>query len=90
MGRIKVLEFTALIFVLANIYTGVQCNVVVKSPESLADIIANLQGNKGYIDYSISTFGYLDYQAQSNYALHYWPDEQGCEDPNTSFPELKN
>jgi hypothetical protein len=44
-------------------------------------------GKQGQLDYSISTFGYLDYQAQANYYVKYWPDEYGCEEPDMTKPE---
>jgi len=58
------------------------CDITVKDPASLAESIVSISGKRGVIDYSISTFGYLDYQAQTNYYVKYWPGDYGCEKPD--------
>jgi hypothetical protein len=50
-----------LLILLALLSTCTYNFVVVKSPEALTYKIADSQGNRGYMDYSVSTFGYFDY-----------------------------
>jgi hypothetical protein len=67
-----------------------KCDIYVKDPESLAQSIQNASGQRGTLDYSISTFGYLDYQAQANYYVKYWPGETGCEKPDNESAEFRD
>lgn len=84
---------TILVTSILLLATSTFCDISVKVPEDLADSIVSDEGKKGTINYSISTFGYLDYQAQANYYVKYWPDEMGCEKPDMNskaFDEVHN
>ena len=51
----------------------------IESPKSLKTKISK---KNGLIDYSVSTFGFLDYQAKIDMQVKKWNSEDGCNEPS--------
>ena len=54
-------------------------------PQSLKKKIHDKENKEGYLNYSISTFGYIDYQASTYLTLKPWVSAYGCDTPNSHF-----
>jgi len=49
------------------------------------------KNQRGCIDYSVSTFGFMDYQDKAVYALRYFTDQFGCDDePKVNENEMEH
>lgn len=62
-------------------------DISVQQPQSLYAKIKDSQGRAGYLDYSVSTFGYLDYQA--SFRMRVLPiggDKHGCKFEDYDIP----
>jgi hypothetical protein len=70
----KILQTAVALLLISSVFS----DITVKIPEELADKIVSASGKTGVIDYSISTFGFLDYQAQANYYVEYYSGGTGC------------
>jgi hypothetical protein len=62
-------------------------NIYVKHPQALRAKFKNPGDEEGNIEYSISTFGYLDYQSKTAMVLKKWSTEFGCSAPSSTLIE---
>ena len=65
--------------ILSLLAIGIACEIRLVEPANAINKFSK-KGIKGEIDYEISTFGRVDYQANSLVEIHEWPTVNGCED----------
>ena len=62
--------------------------IFVSQPDNLRQSITNWKGEVGILDYTVSTFGYLDYQAATRMqVLPVGGDKDGCNIEDYEVPE---